>query len=175
MSTHWGTISRLAEAAAVFTIAGALGAFAIDVRDPDGGAHAVAAPRDAGSAPPPADGAEGGPPRIEQQNGIAYVSGGVGRDEANAMDSMAGRFTLKLTMSVPGGEFTNPTTLRIEDQRGATVLDIRPNGPVLLAALPPGEYVIRATAEGQSQSRKASIPAHGQEQVTMSWPAAAHD
>ena len=165
MSTRRVTVRRIISTAAALPLGIALTAFAGDVPEPAPGAPGEAAAR---SAMPSAD---GGAPRVEQQNGISYVSGGVGRDEANQLDHMGGKFNLKLTMAVPSGQFTSPVALRIEDPRGATVLDIQPNGPMLLAALPPGEYVIRATAEGQSMTRKAAVPAQGQTQVTMTWPA----
>ena len=109
-----------------------------------------------------------GAPQIKQENGVSFVSGGVGREEAEALDH--GRdFNLKLTMAAPNGEFVVPSVLRIDDRHGATVLDTRPDGPVFLAKLPAGDYVIHATAEGQSQSRNVSVPASGQQAIEMTW------
>jgi hypothetical protein len=108
---------------------------------------------------------------IRQQNGISFVSGGVGHDEAEALNHSHG-FNLKLTMAARSGEFVVPSVLQIEDQHGATVLETRPDGPVFLAKLPPGEYVIHASAEGQSQTRKVSVPASGQQAVEFTWRAA---
>jgi hypothetical protein len=167
MSNRSVTLRRMTTAAAVVSLGIALAAFAADVPRPAPAGETEAAARSG----VPSD--DGGAPRVEQQNGISYVSGGVGRDEANALDRIGGKFNLKLTMAMANGEFTSPVSLRIEDPHGATVLDIRPNGPMLLAALPPGDYVIHATAEGQSLTRKAAIPAHGQEQVSITWPAQA--
>ena len=109
-----------------------------------------------------------GAPQIKQENGISFVSGGVGREEAEALDRSR-EFNLKLTMAAPNGEFVVPSVLRIDDRHGATVLDTRPDGPVFLAKLPPGDYVIHATAEGQSQSRNVSVPASGQQAIEMTW------
>jgi hypothetical protein len=107
-------------------------------------------------------------PQIKQENGISFVSGGVGREEVDALNHSRD-FNLKLTMAAPNGEFVVPSVLRIDDGHGATVLQTRPDGPVFLAKLPAGDYVVHATAEGQSQSRKVSVPASGQQAVEFTW------
>src|SRR5262245_40049917 len=96
----------------------------------------------------------GGLPHVKQENGISYISGGTGSDEADALNRMSGQFNLKLTMAIPSGQFTTPRTLRIEDAHGQRVLEIHPSGPIFLAKMPGGEYVIQATAEGQTLTRK---------------------
>lgn len=113
----------------------------------------------------------GGMPHVKQENGITYLSGGAGHDEANALNNMSGQFNLKLTMSVPSGQFTTAYNLKIEDHTGKTVLAIKPEGPIFLAKMPSGEYVIQATAEGQTLTRKVTVPPSGLEAVAMTWPA----
>lgn len=114
----------------------------------------------------------GGMPQVKQENGISYVSGGAGSDEADALNRMSSQFNLKLTMSIPSGQFTSPTALRIEDAGGTTVLEVRPNGPLFLAKMPAGQYVVQATAEGRTMTRKVTVPPAGLEAVAMTWPAA---
>jgi hypothetical protein len=111
----------------------------------------------------------GGMPQVKQQNGISYISGGAGSDEADALNRMSDQFNLKLTMSVPSGQFTSPTSLIIEDASGKTVLDVKPSGPILLAKMPSGDYVINATAEGQKRMKKVHVPASGLESVALTW------
>ena len=60
--------------------------------------------------------------------------------------------------------------LRIEDSHGAQVLEIVPNGPIFLAKVQPGEYVIQVDAEDQTLTRRVTVPASGQEAVAMTWP-----
>jgi hypothetical protein len=118
------------------------------------------------------DDTRGSLPQVTQENGISYVSGGVGSDEADVLNRMSERFNLKLTMSVPSGQFTNPSQIRIENAGGAQVIQVRPNGPIFLAKLPAGEYVVQATAEGQTLTRKVTVPVKGLEAIAMRWPAA---
>jgi hypothetical protein len=111
-------------------------------------------------------------PQMRQQNGISYISGGAGSDEADALNAMSDQFNLKITMAVPSGQFTSPAALVIEDAAGKTVLNVDAAGPILLAKMPSGQYVINATAEGRKQTRKVNVPASGLEAVAMTWPAA---
>jgi hypothetical protein len=111
-------------------------------------------------------------PQVKEENGVSYISGGVGSEEADALNRMSDHFNLKLTTAIPSGQFTSPSMIRIADVRGAKVIEVRPNGPIFLAKMPAGEYVIQATAEGQTMTRKVTVPASGLEAVAMSWPAA---
>jgi hypothetical protein len=114
----------------------------------------------------------GGLPQIKRAGDVPYVSGGVSSDEADALNRMSSQFNLKLTMTIPSGQFTAPTALRIEDAAGMTVLELRPSGPLFLAKMPAGQYVIQATAEGRTLTRKVTVPSAGLEAVAMTWPAA---
>jgi hypothetical protein len=113
----------------------------------------------------------GGLPHVKQENGISYISGGAGSDEADALNSMSGQFNLKLTMTVPSGQYTTPRKLRLEDAHGKPMLEIEPSGPIFLAKMPAGEYVVQATAEGQTLTRKVTVPPSGLEAVALTWPA----
>jgi hypothetical protein len=113
----------------------------------------------------------GGLPHVKQENGISYISGGAGSDEADALNRLSGQFNLKLTMTIPSGQYTTPRKLRIEDSRGTSLLEVEPSGPIFLAKMPGGEYVIQATAEGQTLTRKVTVPPNGLEAVAMTWPA----
>src|SRR6187431_2979919 len=57
----------------------------------------------------------GGLGKIEEQNGIRYISGGAGSDEAKAFNSVREGFNLKLTTSVSSGAYTSPSSVRITD------------------------------------------------------------
>lgn len=107
---------------------------------------------------------------VKEQNGISYVSGGVGDEEQDALEHAKG-FNLELTMASPSGKYLGMTDLTIDDAHGKKVLKVQTDGPMFLAKLPPGEYVVHATAQGSSTTRKVSVPSSGREQVTLSWSA----
>jgi hypothetical protein len=115
---------------------------------------------------------QGGLPKVQEQNGVTFISGGAGSEEADAFNRMSENFNLKLTMTVPSGQFTSPTMIRIEDKSGTPLVETKPNGPIFLAKMPAGDYVIQVNAEGQTLTRKATVPASGLEAIAMTWPAA---
>ena len=118
----------------------------------------------------PAADAPDSSPRVVEQNGVSFTSGGAGREEQGAMDQIQGRYNLRVTMATNTGQYTSPSELRIEDHGGRALVSTQPEGPIFLAKMPPGEYTVSATAEGTTQTRKVSVPATGQAPVTFTWP-----
>ena len=90
---------------------------------------------------------EGTLPAERSQGSVTYVTGGIGKDESDAMKQAASRYSLAIEMSSPAGsraEYVSDVKIDIRDQRGATVLSTTSDGPILLANLPPGRYTINA-------------------------------
>ena len=107
---------------------------------------------------------------VQQQNGISFVSGGVGDEQQDVLDSVVGRFNLKVTLARQDGKYMGSSALRIEDQRGSDLLQTESKGPLFLAKLPAGTYTVHASAEGRSFSRKVTVPSAGLEQIVLTWP-----
>jgi hypothetical protein len=104
-----------------------------------------------------------------------FVCGGVGLDEQQRIKAEAGSHDLMLTFATSSGAYMADVAVRIQDRRGATVLDARCDGPILLADLPgPGTYRVTATAAGASRQRSVSV-ARGKRpaKATFIWPAGA--
>jgi hypothetical protein len=112
---------------------------------------------------------------IREDGGIAYVSGGIGSGQQDTLDSVSGRFNLKLTMATKDGKYIGRADVRIVNQQGQSVLSTVSDGPLLLAKLPAGNYKVEATAEGQSLSQDVAVPAAGQKQMVLTWPQEADD
>jgi hypothetical protein len=111
-------------------------------------------------------------PALQQMNGIAYMSGGVGADERHALDAMRGQFNLKVTVAAPTGEFIAPDQLRLSNQQGRTLVETKPDGPVFLAKVPPGAYSVAITHAGQQVTRPVMVSNAGQQDVTLTAQAA---
>src|SRR4051812_32261932 len=75
---------------------------------------------------------------------IAYVTGGIGTDERQALNQMEKDFNLKLLFTEPDGHFISDTSVAIMNASGKRVLS-EPAGPVFLAKLPPGTYTVEST------------------------------
>ncbi len=63
-------------------------------------------------------------PEAQNQNGITYLSGGIGLDESTAMKAAARDYTLMLTCSVqPTGKYLSDVKVNIADNSGSPVLE----------------------------------------------------
>ena len=105
------------------------------------------------------------------QNHTTYVSGGVGKDEAELADAISRYgFNVQLVFAEQTGAFLADVNLHITDPAGNTVLDTVSDGPMFLAKLPPGQYRVAAQANGQV--RTATLDAsRGAKRTTLVWPA----
>lgn len=94
-------------------------------------------------------------PQVLQVNGIAYVSGGVGEDEAKAMRAVAGRFNVRLGFyNAKGGEALSDVTVSLVDGDGKRRLRVVSSGPLLYMQVPAGAYTVRAQYQADSQARR---------------------
>ncbi len=116
---------------------------------------------------------EGTLPAERSQGSVTYVTGGIGKDESDAMKQAASRYSLVIEMSSPAGpraEYVADVKIDIRDQRGATVLSTTSDGPMLLANLPPGRYTINADKNGKSQQRNIVVGSGARPRVKFSFP-----
>jgi hypothetical protein len=115
---------------------------------------------------------EGALPAQRSQGSVTYISGGIGKDESDAMKQAASRYSLSIEMSSPAGpraEYVSDVKIDIRDQRGASVLSTNTDGPILLANLPPGRYTINASKGGKSQQRDIVVGAGARPTVKFSF------
>lgn len=106
------------------------------------------------------------------QDAIAYVSGGIGHDEAVALEREAKNYPLSLFFS--GGkrnEFLADVRVTIKDKAGNVVLDSVSSGPIMLVRLPAGEYSISARNDtpGPELHRKVRVTASGDKRIDFHW------
>ena len=64
---------------------------------------------------------------------------------------------------------TSAARVTIRDSKGKTVLDIEPDGPLLLLDLVPGNYTVEAAYREQVQTRKVAIEANKHKQLVFVW------
>lgn len=106
-----------------------------------------------------AQGAQAGEVSTTEQ-GIEFVSGGVGESEQSSMQEKKGRYSLWLVTAAKGsGAYLSDVQVKVVDvRRKMTVLEHTMEGPWLFAALPPGRYTVEAiyrdTDAGTEQSIK---------------------
>lgn len=95
----------------------------------------------------------------EQQNGITFLNGGIGKDEANAIRAAKG-YNLKMTFATgPSNAFVSNVDVGIRTRAGKQVLALNEAGPLVYAQLPTGDYEVTVSSGGQTQRRMVAIRA----------------
>ena len=105
---------------------------------------------------------------------VPYASGGVGKEEAEALLAAAERYNLRVTLATTTDQYLAGVRLRIVDEQGLTWLELPSAGPLVYSVLPPGEYTIQGVANGEPRSATARLGVTS-EAVALSlvWPASA--
>ena len=112
-------------------------------------------------------------PHPKMENGISYLSGGVGRDQALAMEKAERHYPLSMVFSAgKRGAFLADVNVTIKNKAGKTLLDTNADGPIMLVQLPAGDYSIDARAEGRTLHRIAKVASKGDTNVSFNWPRA---
>lgn len=119
--------------------------------------------------------AESNIPEAHQQGDIVYISGGIGTDETDAIESMKGDYNLNVTSADRTGHFRGDTEIVISDMKRNVLLDVTAQGPLFYAQLPKGRYVIEGISEDQSRKQTVSITGTKTARVHFSWPTSVAD
>jgi hypothetical protein len=111
-------------------------------------------------------------PPEQQQGSVAYRTGGIGEDEAKAMQDAARQYPLALEFVARTGEerggWLADVDVSIKDSRGNPVLQARADGPFLLARLPAGQYVVTAKYQDAQRSQRIVVGRKAQ-RVVFGW------
>jgi hypothetical protein len=111
-------------------------------------------------------------PPEQTQGAVSYVSGGIGKEEAQAFEMAAKQYPLSLEFAVkhaPRAEFTADVHVMVKDAQGKSVLDTRSDGPFLLAKLPAGHYTVTAEQHGQTLTKTTAVATHKPAHLTFMW------
>jgi hypothetical protein len=92
------------------------------------------------------------------ENGVTYVCGGVGKEEATYMRREAKKHDMLLTFAGKDGEFLADVNVAIKDANGNAVLETTCDGPMMLVDLPKGgKYHVHAVANGYAVDQTVSV------------------
>jgi hypothetical protein len=91
-----------------------------------------------------------------QAGAITYVTGGIGDEERNYLHSVAGNYNLHVSNASHDGAFIGDTHIVLHNRKGDVLLDANA-GPLFLAQLPPGSYVVEVTHDGQVKTKTIRI------------------
>ncbi|CAI8762384.1 MULTISPECIES: carboxypeptidase regulatory-like domain-containing protein [Pseudomonas] len=105
----------------------------------------------------------------QQQNGINYLSGGIGVDEAKAIQQTTG-YNLHMTFAVGAqDEYTADVDVMIQKSPGQTVLTLTQAGPLVYVQLPPGKYTVVATRNGETRHDVTDIGSGTARNLVFHW------
>ena len=106
-------------------------------------------------------------PRSE--NGVSYVSGGVGEGSEQAMREVANQYNLHLTFAAADGSYLADIPVTIQDSKGNAVLDTVSPGPLFYANLTPGAYTVTARANGKTEMKRVEVQANSARSLNFAW------
>ena len=107
----------------------------------------------------------------QTQGEVSFVSGGVGKYETDAMQSVRRDYNLHLLFAVQGtGEYLSNVKVNITDAKGNSYLDTIADGPMLFANLKPGRYTVYADLDGRISHKKVNISSGKPVSLSFLWP-----
>lgn len=105
----------------------------------------------------------------QEQNGITYLSGGIGLDESQAFKQIEG-YNLHMTFSAgPLNEWLSNVDLAIQDPQGRSLLSLSQAGPIVYVKLPEGRYSIVASQNGQEKRSTVDLKGTSVGTVNLHW------
>lgn len=105
----------------------------------------------------------------QEQNGVRYLQGGIGQDEANALRKTQG-YDLHVELSTgPEGKFQSGATVDIQNAQGQPVLSLTDAGPLLYVQLPPGKYKVTGNAQGETVQQLVTVNGKTPATVNLNW------
>jgi hypothetical protein len=109
-------------------------------------------------------------PATHTDNGITYITGGIGSDQSDAMRLAAKNYSLRLTFAAKSdGAFLADVKVTIRRGKNETVISRTAEGPYFYAQLKPGAYTVQVDYQGATQSRKVQVPAKGGVAADFYW------
>ena len=105
----------------------------------------------------------------QDQNGVAYLSGGIGEDEAKAIQQATG-YNLHMTFSIGvENKYVPDVDVVIHNAQGQTVLTLTQAGPLVYVQLPPGKYTVAATRNGEERRDTTDVGSGAARNPVFHW------
>ena len=110
-------------------------------------------------------------PQPVVQDRITYLTGGIGKEEADYMNALVKRYDLAVYfVEQKTGKFLADIDVVIEDRKGEILLASMVSGPIFLAKLPVGRYKITAIESGREKERYTRITGKSAVRLVFHWP-----
>ena len=118
-------------------------------------------------------GAMGQIPQTQRSNDLAFISGGIGDDEYQAIEAESKRWPIMLQFSKlePNGrgEWVSEVQVSILNTNKMEVFRAISNGPLMLIDLRPGTYQLITSYDDSVQKRLIVIESQHSKKLSISW------
>ncbi|MFJ4250600.1 carboxypeptidase regulatory-like domain-containing protein [Pseudomonas sp. NPDC089741] len=105
----------------------------------------------------------------QQQNGVSYLSGGIGEDESRAIQQTTG-YNLHMTFSIGvENKYIPDVDVVIAKAEGQPVLNLTQAGPLVYVQLPPGKYTVQATRNGVTRHDTTDVGSGAARNLVFHW------
>jgi hypothetical protein len=111
-------------------------------------------------------------PDTQYSQSIAYITGGVGEGETQAILAEAKQWPLLLEMSQienGRGVWIFGAMITILNEKNQSILNAQADGPYMLVNLEAGNYSIQASFNGVEQTRSVAIKAGSPQKISLFW------
>ncbi|MEE3509247.1 carboxypeptidase regulatory-like domain-containing protein [Pseudomonas sp. 10C3] len=105
----------------------------------------------------------------KEQNGITYLSGGVGQDESQAIQQVKG-YNLHITFSIgPDNKYLSGVDVVIQTAKGRSIVSLSQVGPIVYVKLPADNYLIIASQNGHEKRSTVVLEGSSTGTVNLHW------
>jgi hypothetical protein len=111
-------------------------------------------------------------PDTQHSEGIAYISGGVGDVESEAILAEAKQWPVLLELSQlenGRGVWIFGAQIKLVNKQQKVIFNAQADGPYMLINLNPGDYQILATYQGVEQKRALTVKADSSQKLNIFW------
>jgi hypothetical protein len=110
------------------------------------------------------------PKTLKTKYGLAYMTGGIGEEDAGAMRANAKKYTLNLLFSEgTSGRWVTDVNVNIYNEQSESVFRIVGSKPMLYVNLPAGTYTILANNNGQKLRHKLTVEDGVNQRIILNW------
>ena len=112
-------------------------------------------------------------PNVQYSGGLAYITGGIGGNESEAIEADAKNWPLMIQLSQIDqkgwGTWISGVRLKVLNDKKEEIFNVVCEGPFVLLRLSPGSYVIDATYDGVVQQKNISLKKSQSEKLSIYW------
>ena len=105
---------------------------------------------------------------IQHKGSISYVSGGIGSDETESLQSVQNDYNLRIMNADRVGQFSGNTRIVISDTKENVLLDTM-GGPLFYAQVPNGRYIVEGFNGDQSKKESVTILDNKPARIRFVW------